>query len=59
MVRTGVADFKVYVRALLKVAYIHKLYFTPNFKVATRDNIFETVHLKLKYITYTDTLLNT
>ena len=55
MVRTGVVDYKVYARALLNVTYIHKLYFISNFRVATRANIFDTLHLQLKYIKYTNT----
>ena len=46
-------------RALLKVtcipASMQKLYFISNFRLTTRANILETLHLQLKYIAYTDT----
>ena len=58
MVSAGIADYKVYARALLKVADIHKHYFKSNFKVATRAHIFEILHSNLKFISYTDTYQN-
>ena len=64
MVSTGVAQFKVYARALLNVTQTHthkhtrkcKLSFISNFRVITRANIFQTLHLQLKCIAHTDKL---
>ena len=48
MVSTEVADYKVYAR-------INFYYFILNVRITTRANIFETLHLQLKYIAYTGT----
>ena len=37
-------------------ACLHKLYFIPNFRITTRANIFETLHLQLKYKAYTGSI---
>ena len=58
MVGTGVADEKsVRTRpAKGNIHAMHKLYFISNFRISTsRANIFETLHLQLKYIESTDT----
>ena len=54
MVSIGVADYKLHAGALLKVTYMHKLYLISNFRITTGANVFETLHLQLKYIAYTD-----